>query len=53
MDTEPHQTRRVEPALTPVEARQGVISGRVVTVLGVSLFLALVALVIAYMAVHK
>ena len=34
--------------LTPVEARQGVISGRVQLVLGVSLTLVIVAFVIIY-----
>jgi len=37
---------------TAVEARQGVISGRVFLVLVVSLFLAIVALGIGYWAVH-
>jgi hypothetical protein len=37
---------------TPVEARQGVISGRVITVLMVSLLLAVVALFIGYWIVR-
>jgi hypothetical protein len=35
--------------LTAVESRQGVISGRVVTILGVSLSLALLAMVLSYL----
>ena len=35
--------------LTAVEARQGVISGRVVKVLGVSISLALLAMVLCYL----
>ena len=35
-------------ALSAIEARQGVISGRVVTVLGVSLVLALTGIVLAF-----
>ena len=43
--------RPTSPLLTPIQARQGVISGRVVTVLGVSILLALVAMVISYIIV--
>jgi hypothetical protein len=42
----------VEPApplLTAVGARQGVISGRIVTVLGISITLAIIAMVLSYM----
>jgi hypothetical protein len=45
------QTDDVSPIVGPVEARQGVISGRVVTVLGVSLTLVILGMVIAYMVV--
>jgi hypothetical protein len=41
--------RLASPVLTPIEARQGVISGRIVTVLGVSISLALLAMVVSYM----
>jgi hypothetical protein len=43
------QTQSTTPAKPAVEARQGVISGRVVTVLAVSSALAVLALVIAYL----
>jgi hypothetical protein len=46
-DTQHEQTRTGIP---PVEARQGVISGRVVTVLAVSLFLGIVAMAIIWFA---
>lgn len=36
------------PLLTAVGARQGVISGRIVTVLGVSITLAIIAMVLSY-----
>ncbi len=60
MDIEPHQILKqapvVEPAhvreATAVGARQGVISGRVVTVLIVSLTLAVLAMFIGYMVVR-
>ena len=35
--------------LTAVQARQGLISGRIVTILGVSLSLALLAMVLSYL----
>jgi len=34
--------------MTPVSARQGVVSGRVVTVLGISVTLAVVGMVLAF-----
>jgi hypothetical protein len=34
--------------MTPVRARQGVVSGRVVTVLGISVTLAIVGMVLAF-----
>ena len=55
MAREPHQSatqRQVEPATSAVDARQGVISGRVILVLLISLFLAVVALSVGYFAVH-
>lgn len=42
------ESREQAPVLTPEESRQGVISGRVATILTVSLLLALVAFVIVY-----
>lgn len=39
-----------EPVLTPEESRQGVISGRVIMILIMSLVLALIAFVIVYSA---
>jgi hypothetical protein len=36
-------------ALSAIEARQGVVSGRVVTVLGVSISLALLGIVVAFL----
>lgn len=45
-------TRHVAPEPTGVEARQGVISGRVLLVLVVSLVLAAVAMVAGYLAVR-
>ena len=38
------------PVLTPEESRQGVVSGRVVSILTTSLLLALIAFVILYSA---
>jgi hypothetical protein len=55
MDAKPHETDRVphvETKATPVAARQGVISGRVILVLVVSLVLAIVALGVSYWVVH-
>ena len=46
------ETDHVRQEASAVEARQGVISGRVVTVLVVSLVLAIVALAIGYFIVH-
>jgi hypothetical protein len=45
-DHRPAETRG--PVLTPVESRQGVISGRVLTILTTSLLLAGIAFVILY-----
>lgn len=54
MATEPHQAtpRHERQEASAVEARQGVISGRVFLVLVVSLLLAIIALVVGYFAVH-
>ncbi len=46
----PGQKGRPTPLLSPEEARQGVISGHVVTVLVASLILALLAGVVLYVA---
>lgn len=43
-----HETAEHGPILTPVEARQGVISGRVRLILAVSLTLVVVAFAIIY-----
>ena len=50
--TELHQRQLPthEPVLTPEESRQGVISGRVITILIMSLVLALIAFVVVYSA---
>ena len=45
---ERHETAEHAPILTPVEARQGVISGRVRLILAVSLTLVVVAFAIIY-----
>ena len=45
----PEGVRPVSPQLTAVGARQGVISGRIVTVLIVSVTLAIVAMVVAFL----
>jgi len=50
MTTEPRRTEQ-EPGLAPVKARQGVISGRVLTVLTVSLILSFLGMLIAYFVV--
>ena len=42
----------MKPDLTPTEARSGVISGRVVTVLAISLVCAMMALGITWGIVH-
>jgi hypothetical protein len=45
-----NESRQSNPQiLTAVEARQGVISGRVVKILGVSISLALLAMVLSYL----
>ena len=52
MATYDAQTDRERPTtagMPPVQARQGVISGRVVTVLIVSVTLSVVALIVAYL----
>jgi hypothetical protein len=52
-DSPPEGDRRpstAQPVLTPEEARQGVISGRVTLILVTSLVLALIAFVIVYSA---
>ncbi len=46
----PRQTAAHAPILTPEEARQGVVSGRVRLILAVSLILAALAFVIVYSA---
>ena len=46
---EPEPGRSPSPLLHAVHARQGVISGRIVTVLGISIALAVAAMVAAYM----
>jgi hypothetical protein len=43
-----HENTNHAPILTPVEARQGVVSGRISMVLAVSLMLAIVAGAIIY-----
>lgn len=45
----PEGVRPVSPQLTAVGARQGVISGRIVTVLGISIALAVAGMVAAFM----
>jgi hypothetical protein len=55
MATEPYQIDRphhevIQPSA--VEARQGVISGRVLLVLVTSVLLAIIALIVSYFAVH-
>lgn len=54
MATEPHQSAapHVEIETSAVEARQGLISGRVILVLLISLFLSVVALGIGYFLVR-
>ena len=55
MDTEPFQgnpPRRPDNAKSAVEARQGVISGRIILVLLTSLFLAVVALTAGFFLVR-
>lgn len=47
-DTVRHETANHAPILTPVEARQGVVSGRVRLVLAVSLTMIVVAFAIIY-----
>lgn len=52
MATDTPKRDQVTPAVpdkTPVEARQGVISGRVITVLLVSVFLAILAIFLAWL----
>jgi hypothetical protein len=57
IETGPVQNDKAQPAqhgiasraLSAIEARQGVISGRVVTVLGVSLVLTLTGIVVAFL----
>jgi len=44
----PLETNHEGPVLNPVESRQGVISGRVLTILRVSLVLAAIAAVVLY-----
>ncbi len=39
------------PILTPTQARQGVISGRIVKILGVSISLAILAMILSYLFV--
>ncbi len=49
----PHSEQRASGIeAQPVEARQGVISGRVILVLVASLLLTILALVVAYFLVH-
>jgi hypothetical protein len=47
-----HENREHEPSevpvLTPEESRQGVVSGRVLTVLTAALFLAMIAFIVVY-----
>jgi len=44
------QREQTRTGIPPVEARQGVISGRVLTVLAISLVLSIVAVTVAWLA---